>query len=388
MNVLWLASWYPNKTSPFDGDFIERHAKAVSRLMPLTVLFVTKDISMKRGTFFVEKTVDENLTVYRGYYGYSSLNKIIEKAVSFARYKKIQRKIYETVVSEKGKPDLIHVHVAMKAGLLALNLHKKQNIPFIVTEHWTGYFKNNQPNVYSGAYLRNRLNKKILQSAKLLLAVSDNLGKTINNDFITIPYAVINNVVDTSAFFYADRAASRFRFIHPSVLNWQKNPEGILEACKIVKAKGYDFEVVFAGAENEQLAAEAVQAGLKDATIFFRGVITYKEVANEMQQANSLLLFSRNENMPCVILEALCCGLPVIATNVGGIPEVINRQNGILVESENVQQLVSAMISVMENYSNYNRQEIATAARQKFNYDVAAKQHIELYQKLLTDQQV
>ncbi len=388
MNVLWLASWYPNKTSPFDGDFIERHAKAVSRLMPLTVLFVTKDISMKSGTFLVEKTVDENLTVYRGYYGPSSLNKIIEKAVSFARYKKIQRKIYETVVSEMGTPDLIHVHVAMKAGLLALNLQKKQNIPFIVTEHWTGYFRNNQPNVYSGAYLRNRLNKKILQSAKLLLAVSDNLGKTINNDFITIPYTVINNVVDTSAFFYADRTASRFRFIHPSVLNWQKNPEGILEACKIVKAKGYDFEVVFAGAENEQLAAEAVQAGLKDATIFFRGVITYKEVANEMQQANSLLLFSRNENMPCVILEALCCGLPVIATNVGGIPEVINRQNGILVESENVQQLVSAMISVMENYSNYNRQEIATAARQKFNYDVAAKQHIELYQKLLTDQQV
>ena len=61
------------------------------------------------------------------------------------------------------------------------------------------------------------------------------------------------------------------------------------------------------------------------------GLATVAATPNEMQQAHSFVLNSNIENAPCVISEALCCGLPVIATRVGGVPEMVDKFNGILV---------------------------------------------------------
>jgi glycosyltransferase involved in cell wall biosynthesis len=88
--------------------------------------------------------------------------------------------------------------------------------------------------------------------------------------------------------------------------------------------------------------------------------------------------------LPCVILEALCCGLPVVSSNVGGISEVVNESNGILVEKENVEQLAVAMCRLMDNYSHYNRDTIAMDAAQKFNYDTVAKQYLKVYTKTVS----
>ncbi len=387
MKVLWLASWYPNKTNLFDGDFIERHAKAVSQYAELTVLFVVKDDAMTKGTFSIEKNTEGNLALYKCYYGPSSSSKIIEKAISFKKYRSYQKQLYSQIVSERGEQDIIHVQVAMKGGMLALHLKEMFAKPFIVTEHWSGYYKYCTPNVYSGNWFLNRLNKKVLQQAELLITVSGHLAKTINNDFVQVPYKVISNVVDTGLFFYKPFAAARFRFIHPSGMVHVKNPEGILAACRLVKDKGYDFELLMLGAENKMLEDIAFANGLLNTTVFFKGVVSYKEVAFEMQQSAALVMFSRHENMSCVVLEALCCGLPVVCTNVGGIPEVINDVNGVLVESENAEQLANAMIAVMEKYTSYQREQIAAAAQQKFNYTAVAKQHIAEYKNLLTAKQ-
>lgn len=384
MKVVWLASWYPNNTNPFDGDFIERHAVAVSKYVQLTVLLVVKDNAMPRRSFKVDKSVNGNLTIYRGYYGTSVINPVLEKIISFKKYKHFQQKLFQQNISEQGQPDIIHVQVAMKAGLLALYLKKKFNIPFIVTEHWSGYYKYCTPNVYSGNWPLNRINKKVLQQAKLLITVSDNLGKTINDNFTGVPYKVIPNVVDTSLFFYQPVLTPRFRFIHPSGLVHVKNPEGIIAACKLVKDRGYDFELLMLGAENEAVTNLANENGLLNHTVFFKGVVPYTAVAAEMQQSSALLMFSRHENMSCVVLEALCCGLPVICTRVGGIPEVIDEQNGLLVESENVQQLAAAMCNMIDTYSRYDKAAIAAAAKEKFNYTAVAQQHLEIYEQLLT----
>jgi glycosyltransferase involved in cell wall biosynthesis len=368
MNVLWLASWYPNKTNPFDGDFIERHAKAVSRFVNLTVIFIAKDTSLPEGKFIVEKYTDKNLTVYRGYYGLSGSNKLFEKLFSYQAFKKFQKKIYNQVIAQQGRPSLVHVHVAMKAGLLALYLKKKYCTP----------------NVYSGNWFLNQVNKKVLQEAKSVITVSDNLGKTINDDFVSVPYNVIPNVVDTTLFFYQPSTPQRFRFIHPSGMVAVKNPEGILAAGKMVKEKGYDFELLMLGADDKALINLAKQLHVYNSHVFFNGIVSYAEVAKEMQQSSALLMFSRHENMSCVVLEALCCGLPVIGTGVGGMPEVITDANGLLVESENIVQLAEAMCKMIDDYNNYNRVSIAAAASAQFNYDAVGKQHEAIYKTIIT----
>lgn len=383
MNVLWLASWYPNRLDSFNGDFIERHAHAVSRFVKVTVLLVVKDETIQKNTVEIDKTVSENLTVYRVYYGRSGWPEPVEKILSSKKYIKLQQKIFEQISDESGIPDIVHVQVAMKAGIFAARLKKKYKIPYVVTEHWSGYYKVSKPNIYDMGKLYLALNKFVLRNASMLSPVSKDLGETIIHNFVQLPFTVIPNVVDTNLFFYKPQQPAIFRFIHPSYMNHPKNVEGILAACKIVQDEGYQFQLQMIGNCDESLLALADQMGILNTSVFFESAISYNEVALRMQQSSVLLMFSRYENLPCIVLESLCCGLPVICSRVGGLPEVIDDKNGILVEKGNVQALAAAMIQMMEGYAAYNRKEIAENAGALFNYEVVGNQYIAIYRKIL-----
>jgi glycosyltransferase involved in cell wall biosynthesis len=379
MKVLWLASWYPGKTHATNGDFTERQAKAVSLLVPVTVLFITKDESPAAGSAVLDKTVEDNLIVYRVYYGRYSRWGWLEKLLSLKRFAQLQRKYIRIIMAEQGTPDLVHVQVAMKAGLGALYLRKTHSIPYVVTEHWTGYYPQSSDSLYSRDFLFRKLNKKILEAAAAFLPVSAHLGQTVNEHFIKKTFSVIPNVVDTSVFFYKPGIHQKFRFIHPSYLNYQKNPEGIIAACKMAAEAGCEFELLFVGKEDAVLAAAARKAGLLDGMVSFMPEQPYHQVAKQMQDASALLLFSRFENLPCVVLEALCCGLPVISTNVGGLPEVIDNTNGILVQNEDIAGLATAMQQMIQNYAAYNRAAIAQKAVLQFSYGMVAGELVSVY---------
>jgi glycosyltransferase involved in cell wall biosynthesis len=382
LNVLWLVSWYPNRTDAFIGDFIERHAIAVSSFAKLTVLFIGKDECISDNSFELEIKVNQNLTVYRVYYGRSGFNGPLEQLLSLRKFRMLQKEIFWKIKEECGMPEIVHVHVAMKAGMLARWLKRKFDVPYVITEHWTGYYPESEPNIFNSNSLLKKINKAVLKDAAMFLPVSSDLGKVVNQYFTPIQYTAIPNVVNMDLFFYQPLPNRKFRFIHPSYLNHQKNPEGILLACKILFERGYDFELVLIGNMDENLVKLAGRYGLNEVLIF-KGSISYEMVAKEMQLSSSLLLFSRFENLPCVILEALCCGLPVISSRVGGIPEVIDGENGILVESGNIPDLVTAMIQMIENYAEYNRKLIAEKAIAFFNYNTVGKQYSDIYNTVL-----
>ena len=97
-----------------------------------------------------------------------------------------------------------------------------------------------------------------------------------------------------------------------------------------------------------------------------------------------MVMFSRYENAPCSIIEALSTGIPVIATSVGGIPEMINSSNGILVDSENTGQLTLAMEEMIRNYHRYQRTGIAETAKAAFSYEVVGAQITAIYDDMLS----
>src|SRR5207249_7694772 len=124
---------------------------------------------------------------------------------------------------------------------------------------------------------------------------------------------------------------------------------------------------------------------LTDKNISFTGLISYQQVAGTLKQCNALVMFSRFENLPCVIIEALCCGLPVVSTNVGGIPELIDESNGILINSEDEDALLDAMKSVYLNYNRYNRHGISMSAQKNFSYQTVGKQIHEVYCNVINE---
>ncbi len=105
------------------------------------------------------------------------------------------------------------------------------------------------------------------------------------------------------------------------------------------------------------------------------GEISYEEVGKELRNADALIMFSYYENMPCVILEALCTGIPVIASDVGGIREVVNPDNGILVEAGKETQLFEAMKEMISNYELYEKDLISQHAKEQFSYQTIGKNY-------------
>ena len=383
--MLWLVSWYPNVLSPFDGDFIQRHAQAVARFQKITVIHIKKDeegiITKDAKTFTSSQNNLHEIIVF--YHPVKTGFHFLNRLLSSIKYKKTYRNVLRNYIKENGRPGLVHVHVALKAGLPALYLRKKMNIPFIVTEHWSGYYKNAKVNIYNSGFLFRNHTKKVLANASLLLPVTKNLGEVINETIVKIPFETVPNVVDTDLFYYKPNQNKKFRFIHVSFLNYYKNPEGIIHAVKHLAEEGFDFELLFTGWVTKPLIDLADRLFLTNKFIFFKDPISYDGVAKEMQNAHSLLLFSRIESLPCVILEALCCGLPVISSDVGGISEVVNGTNGILVASENEGQLTDAMKKMILTYGSYNKIEIARKAASEFSYADIGNKICKIYNKCI-----
>ena len=379
--ILFLPSWYPNKLSPFEGDFIQRHAKAASLYNEIVVIHVKKDVDG-----VITSDVKETITTFNNlteiiiyYYSFKSRIGSIDRMISVYKYINVYISAIKKYFKKNPETYLVHVHVAMRAGLLALYLKLAKKIPFIVTEHWSGYYKQSPVNIHNSGIWQKWLTKKILTEAEKVLPVGSSLEDAIKR-LVDVDCSIINNVVDTRYFFYKPVSKQKFTFIHASSMNDIKNPQGIIRAAKMLAEEGYQFKLLLIG--NLSISNFAKEIALPDDFIFCEGEISYQEIAERMQASSALVMFSRYETMPCVILEALCCGLPVISSSVGSIEDVITNKNGFLVESENEVALKDAMKKMIANYQFFEKELIARIAFNKYSYEVVGKQFDEIYKSL------
>ena len=281
---------------------------------------------------------------------------------------------------ENGKPDLVHVHIPYKAGLLGIWLKKRYKIPFIVSEHWGIYNKIVNDNYEKQNFFFKRIVSKTFHEANCWVSVSNYLSDGVKKMVFDGGFEIIPNTVDTGLFYFKLKDQGKFRFIHVSNMVTLKNAEGILRAFKSFCKNNSSAELVMVG-DNRKDIREFAAKLFSEGKVKFRGEIPYQQVAKEMQDSNCLILFSDIENSPCVIGEALCCGVPVIATNVGGIPELVNEENGLLVEPGDEEGLASVMEKMIEQYSSFDRKKITNAATAKFSYQKIGKEFDLLYQK-------
>ena len=381
--ILWLCSWYPDKTEPFNGDFIQRHAQAAALYNDIYVIHVAGDIAKdaKEVTQVLNPTdgLTENIIYYKKpsfFWG---------RIFSHYRWLVLSRKAIRQYVKENGKPELVHIHIPIRAGISGLWVKKKYNIPYVVTEHWGIYNDIEIYNYKNKSAAFKKWTKRILSKAAALISVSNYLAEGMNRLVMKKEYTVIPNTVNTDLFYYKEQTNASFTFIHVSNIVPLKNVEGILRAFALVLQQKHTAKLVIAGDSNPDIRLVANQLDIPAANISFRGEIPYQQVASEMQQSQCLVLFSNIENSPCVIGEALCCGLPVIATNVGGIPELVDTTNAILINPKDEEALAAAMVDMMNNYQQYNCKKIAEDAAGKFSYPVIGGQLDAVYTAVITN---
>jgi glycosyltransferase involved in cell wall biosynthesis len=383
--ILWLTSWYPNERDLFSGDFIQRQAEAVAGLHPVQVIYVGKTASIpaENAKLHLEDRI-ENLKEFIIYYNNSK--NIFSNWRSLYLYFKKNLSIIEQLRRNNELPDLVHVQVAMKAGLIAMYLKWKYNIPYVLTEHWTGYYRKPKDSLFQKSFLERFLTKRILKNATRLLPVSEALGKQINEYWAKVPFQKIPNTVNTRLFYPAgNRNPHPFRYIHISTLLYPKNVEGIIHVFIKMLRKGIDVELTLVGPLNPSIKNLLTDEVGATGRIRTTGEIPYEQVGQEFRNADAMVMFSYYENMPCVILEALCSGVPVIATRVGGISEAIHPELGILVEAGNEGQLMEGMEKLMENFSYYENNLRNLNASGLYSYESVGKQILQVYEEVLAN---
>lgn len=308
----------------------------------------------------------------------------IGRIMAHFRWRRHYRKSIQDYISENGVPDLVHVHIPMKAGIMALWMKRKFKVPFVVTEHWGIYNETEKLNYEGRSSVFKQLTKRIFSAAAAFTSVSHFLAQGVNRLVLKKDYFIIPNVVDTQRFQMGPSPVkTHFTFLHVSNMVPLKNTAGILRAFQLVLSTGVDAVLVMVG--NREDSAEDLAQYMKfpEGRVQFRGEIHYEDVAKEMQQADCFVLFSDIENAPCVISESHCSGLPVIATETGGIPEMVNVNNGLLVKPRDENGLAQAMLDMIQTIGRYDKKAIAAEAQKRYSYETVGKQFEDLYLSVL-----
>lgn len=170
-------------------------------------------------------------------------------------------------------------------------------------------------------------------------------------------------------------------------LIYDKGIYELADAFAIVSRKYPDVDLIFVGEflEKERLEIKLRDEGILD-RVLFKGIVTHKEVAYYMKLSDLLVLPTWAEGLPNVVMESMALGLPVVASNVGGIPEIIKDGiNGLLVQAKNSSELTSAIMRMM-NDVELRKQCIANARNlifEKFDVKKNVNQLYEILENML-----
>jgi glycosyltransferase involved in cell wall biosynthesis len=382
--IVWLTSWYPNRDAPLDGDFIERHAAAAAQHHSIYIIYVHKKINNRQGG--VQKVVNpysERLTAAIYYYpGFSALGKWIEVLVSNIDYVRLHYRALKEYKKIHGRPDGIHVFVGIKAGIPALLWKWLYKIPYIVFERWSAFLPEAKPSFSGQPWMVRKLWAYIFRQSRHLNATSQHMARVLAQ--YNRPVTVIPNGINDSLFFPIQKTGNAvFRFIHVSILNYQKNAEQMLEAFRMLLATGQQAELHIYGPPRPHLVRQVQEWGIGKSVLFFEET-THAGIARAMQQADALVLFSRYETFGNVLTEANACGIPVVVSDYATFEEIIeNGKTGITAKSEDPADLAVKMKWLIDHYNSFDPAYIAARTKVMFNQSAIASIFDKMYREVL-----
>jgi glycosyltransferase involved in cell wall biosynthesis len=373
LNILALTSWYPSDADPFLGNFVKRHCEAIATVHKVWVIFVASidDVSNER----IEKKVSGNLTEIIVYQKSSS-----KGWIKYLQKRKLVLRLCRDLEVDF---DLLHAHTLFPLAPLFDHVSKKLHIPWMFSEHWSGFHEEFRPRVNPLKW------KWIMDSAKsatMGFPVSESLAKAVSEVLPDTEMRCVANVVE-DVFFQmrkSDQVNVPFRFLHVSTLVEEyKNFRGTLEAFSELHKSGEPFElVVISDGDASNAKAWTEELNLSE-HIVFKGPQSPAQIAEMMAESDALVLFSNTENQPCVVLEALSSGLPVIASAVGDIPNLVTNDRGFLVPPKNVQVLAETLIRMVKSPSQFDRIKVAEGTHEKFSKEAIALAYSNAYEEVL-----
>jgi len=270
------------------------------------------------------------------------------------------------ITKEKIDFDIIHSHFIFPAGYVGMKLKERYHVPLIITAHGGDVYKDPFKNEKWF-----RLTRSILEQADKIITTSVRNYNIITEDIgiSRQKVYVIGNGFDDKKFYVMNQRQVREKLYLPqnkkiilSIGNLVKikGHKYLIEAIKKITAKRQDILciIIGRGIERDNLQNQIDALGLCDFIKMIDGV-NHDEVPFWMNACDVFVLPSLDEGFPTVIPEALACGRPVVASNVGGIPEIIdNHYIGMLFKKGDVDDLVAKIVDALNMNWNYDKIKI------------------------------
>ena len=385
IRVLFLPKWYPNRYDPMPGLFIRRQAEAITPFCDVAVIYVHPDPDCPNN-FEAEFSEENEVRVLRVYYKVKGQPATMAgKALNFWKFYRANLKAIYSI--RQFEPDLVHAHILTRMALIGMKVSRSRHIPLVISEHWSRYYPEN--NTYRG-FFRKLLTSFIVKKAGAVIAVSEKLREAMQQcNLKNEEFKVVPNVVDTEIF----RVGPPFgehpvkTMVHISCFeDKSKNISGFLRSIKELAGQRSDFRclMVGEGPDWEEMKDYAGFMGIRDSVVFFTGLKADNELAGILAAADFSVVSSRYETFGTVLIESLACGIPVVTTNVGIAPEVINTGNGILVPPGDETVMTEALGQMIGRCGSFDREAIRAGVAVKYTRENVGREIVDLYRKVLT----
>ncbi|MBM3414912.1 MAG: glycosyltransferase family 4 protein [Bacteroidetes bacterium] len=175
---LWLCNWYPNKPEPFNGDFIQRHARAAALYNDIHVIHLAADTTGETKEKVVSIRTAGGLTEQIIYY--RKQTSAWGRFRAHYRWLFLYRQALRNYVVINGKPSLVHVQVPVKAGIMAVWFKRRYKVPFVVTEHWGIYNDVVDDNYANRSRFFKRFTRQVFEEVSDFISVSKYLAEGVN----------------------------------------------------------------------------------------------------------------------------------------------------------------------------------------------------------------
>ena len=364
MNLFIIPSWYPSRSNPSYGIFIKEQIEMMARLRPEWKIGVStwgqgdarKLLWAKDHFKNVKKIIDHN-------YDHSSSNNengfttFFEPALSWTKrlatgnlngILRCNELNFQSHVMTFGEPDVIAVQGCYPGILVAQHLSEKYKIP-VHLHIRLGGFMFEQMLEDAGTIKPEVL--KAIESADLITATShfqkESLKEWVKN------CQVLHNPVDTDFFKPNNESSEDFALVI-SRLEEEKGIDMLLESFK--DASNVKLKIVGGGSLSDHFERFVRQNELGD-KVELLGPKNREEVLNLIQKSRFLILPSRFETFGNVILEAMACGKPVVATRCGGPADIVVDDTGILSDASS-NDLLDKITKMNVSHSTFDANKI------------------------------
>ena len=390
MHVLVLPSWYPTTESPRTGIyFVEQIQCLQDAGLRMGVVYPEQQslrrcsgTALRRKHWQTEWTNDFGIPTLRRY-GWNVWWRFppgqrfrVRAAVRLGRQ----------YVGRHGVPDLIHAHSARWAGAAAARLGDEIGVPYVLTEHFSGFQKSN------GIFpWRWSLVETGFQDARRIGAVSTALKEAIvtQNLAAASEVAVHPNPVRPSFFTLPTGGRSSpppMRFLTVARLRPLKNVAGLLDAFSDAfgGSSAATLSIVGDGQERSALEQRADHLGISN-QVSFHGSLGRSGVRDALWDAHAFVLPSHHETFGVVLIEAMATGLPVVATRCGGPEDIVTPATGLLVSPNDTDALATALRTMHQTPDTYDANAIRESTLNRYGPAPFVRRTRALYRRALSD---